>query len=71
MKTKIFPFFLLFLSVFSFSQKKEVNLQIEYLIENKIPSLDIIDSILFEKRKDTQKQKKKSKYFSFHRLKFF
>ena len=69
MKTKIFTFFLLFLSVFSFSQKKEVNLQIEYLIENKIPSLDIIDSILFEKRKDKPllellvKKSKENSYF--------
>jgi LytS/YehU family sensor histidine kinase len=69
MKTKIFPFFLLFLSVFSFSQKKEVNLQIEYLIENKISSLDIIDSILFEKRKDKPllelliKKSKENSYF--------
>lgn len=69
MKTKIFTFFLLFLSVFSFSQKKEVNLQIEYLIENKIPSLDIIDSVLFEKRKDKPllellvKKSKENSYF--------
>ncbi len=69
MKTKIFTFFLFFLSVFSFSQKKEVNLQIEYLIENKIPSLDIIDSILFEKRKDKPllellvKKSKENSYF--------
>lgn len=69
MKTKRFTFFLLFLSVFSFSQKKEVNLQIEYLIENKIPSLDIIDSVLFEKRKDKPllellvKKSKENSYF--------
>jgi tetratricopeptide (TPR) repeat protein len=69
MKTKIFTFFVLFLSAFSFSQKKEVNLQIEYLIENKISSLDIIDSILFEKRKDKPflellvKKSKENSYF--------
>ena len=69
MKTKIFTFFLLFLSVFSFSQKKEVNLQIEYLIEKKISSLDTIDSILFEKRKDKPflellvKKSKENSYF--------
>jgi len=69
MKTKIFTFFILFLSVFSFSQKKEVDLQIEYLIENKISSLDIIDSILFEKRKDKPllellvKKSKENSYF--------
>lgn len=69
MKTKIFTFFLLFLSVLSFSQKKEVNLQIEYLIENKISSLDIIDSIFFEKRKDKHllellvKKSKENSYF--------
>jgi LytS/YehU family sensor histidine kinase len=46
-----------------------VNLQIEYLIENKIPSLDIIDSILFEKRKDKPllellvKKSKENSYF--------
>ena len=46
-----------------------MNLQIEYLIENKIPSLDIIDSILFEKRKDKPllellvKKSKENSYF--------
>ena len=69
MKTKIYTFFILFLSAFSFSQKKEVNLQIEYLIEKKISSLDTIDSILFEKRKDKPflellvKKSKENSYF--------
>jgi tetratricopeptide (TPR) repeat protein len=49
MISKLFTLIFLFLSLFSFSQENE---QIEYLVENKISSLDIIDSIFIKKRED-------------------
>ncbi|ARV15981.1 tetratricopeptide repeat-containing sensor histidine kinase [Polaribacter sp. SA4-12] len=52
MKSKLFTLTFLFLSIISFSQKKEKNKQIEYLVENKISSLDIIDSVFRKKRED-------------------
>jgi tetratricopeptide (TPR) repeat protein len=52
MKSKLFVLTFLFLSFISFSQKKEKNEQIEYLVKNKISSLDIIDSVFRKKRED-------------------
>ena len=51
MKAKLILLSFLFLSLFSFSQDSEINTQIEYLIENKISSLDIIDSVFLKNRK--------------------
>ncbi|ARV06931.1 hypothetical protein BTO04_09655 [Polaribacter sp. SA4-10] len=51
MKTKIFLFYFLFLSIFCFSQKTETTNKIEYLVENKFSSLSIIDSIFIKERK--------------------
>lgn len=52
MKSKLCTLTFLFLSLISFSQEKEKNEQIEYLVENKITSLDIIDSVFRKKRED-------------------
>lgn len=52
MKSKLCTLTFLFLSIISFSQKKESNKQIEYLVKNKISSLDIIDSVFRKKRED-------------------
>ena len=52
MKSKLFTLIFLFLSIISFSQKKETNKKIEYLVENKISSLDIIDSVFRKNRED-------------------
>jgi tetratricopeptide (TPR) repeat protein len=52
MKSKLFTFSFLFLSLISFSQKKEKKNQIEYLGETKISSLDIIDSVFIKKREN-------------------
>ncbi|KGL62619.1 tetratricopeptide repeat protein [Polaribacter sp. Hel1_85] len=54
MKVKLFTVIFLILSVVSFSQKKEVNEQIEYLVRNKFSSLDIIDSVFITKRKNKE-----------------
>ena len=52
MKAKICTLLFLWLSAFSFSQKKDVNEQITYLIENNISAQDIIDSVLYENREN-------------------
>ena len=52
MRVKICTLLFLWLSAFSFSQNKEVNKQIAYLIENNISAQDIIDSIFYEHREN-------------------
>ncbi|WP_298882638.1 tetratricopeptide repeat protein [uncultured Polaribacter sp.] len=52
MKVKITSIVFLLFSIVSFSQTKEINKKIDYLVDNKFSSLDIIDSVLRKNRKD-------------------
>ena len=48
----VFSIVFLLFSIVSFSQTKEINKKIDYLVDNKFSSLDIIDSVLRKNRKD-------------------
>ena len=50
MKVKPLTLILLFLSIITFSQEKQSDEQIEYLVNHKITSLDVIDSVFRKKR---------------------
>lgn len=52
MKSKLLILIFLFISVTSYSQENEGIKKIEYLVQNKFSSLDVIDSVFYKERKN-------------------